>query len=423
LAKKSSIPNATIRGTSGEDVPLHGTAGDDVIAALNGNDQILAVAGNDLLYGGRGSDEINGGDNDPLPNYRLLEEGIDGDRGDQASFKGLSYAVAASLVTSKASELDDNGFIVRSGDQDTLIGIESLTGTGFDDTLEGNGSGNVLEGKGGDDEIFGLGGNDLLIGDRLGATKGGNDLLKGGNGDDVLLGNAGSDILDGGAGNDVVIYADAEGIVVDLASNRVEENGTFTDTLIEIEEIIGSPGDDSIFGDDNTNILQGSGGKDLIDGRGGSDVLIGGSGSDTVMGGDGNDILQGGNGRDTLIGNDDNDILIGGAGKDMFVFEYSRGDQVEGADVIDDFNLEADKLHFNIDGFLGNPNGKELFKLLDTNINKILDDGDDKVSVAMVSGSDGPKDSTVIAIGAFLGTSADTVTLYDSVDLTAKSFA
>ena len=77
--------------------------------------------------------------------------------------------------------------------------------------------------------------------------------------------------------------------------------GTATgDTLVCIENIIGSAHNDRLIGDNANNALTGWTGNDDLKGGGGSDVLSGGSGDDELRGGAGADTLSGGDGLDTL---------------------------------------------------------------------------------------------------------------------------
>ena len=71
----------------------------------------------------------------------------------------------------------------------TLFGIESVLGSGNNDTLIGNSQDNAFDGGLGDDSIDGGAGNDLIFGG------GGNDSLIGGTGDDSLYGGAGNDVF------------------------------------------------------------------------------------------------------------------------------------------------------------------------------------------------------------------------------------
>jgi RTX calcium-binding nonapeptide repeat (4 copies) len=51
-----------------------------------------------------------------------------------------------------------------SGRNDTLISIENIDGSSYDDSLHGNGEANTLKGMEGDDHLWGYGGGDTLDG-------------------------------------------------------------------------------------------------------------------------------------------------------------------------------------------------------------------------------------------------------------------
>jgi len=87
----------------------------------------------------------------------------------------------------------------------------------------------------------------------------------------------------------------------------VEFNPGSVDTLVSIENILGSSQDDTLIGDDGNNILEGGDGNDSLDGFGGNDTLFGNDGDDLIFGGSGDDTLDGGAGNDTLRGRDGND--------------------------------------------------------------------------------------------------------------------
>src|SRR5262249_47436777 len=63
--------------------------------------------------------------------------------------------------------------------------------------------------------------------------------------------------------------------------------GTFAlasaDTLISIENVIGTNGPDLIVGNEMDNTLDGRNGNDILDGGLGNDTLIGGPGTDTAL--------------------------------------------------------------------------------------------------------------------------------------------
>ncbi|WLA62321.1 DUF5801 repeats-in-toxin domain-containing protein [Bradyrhizobium diazoefficiens] len=126
------------------------------------------------------------------------------------------------------------------------------------------------------DQIYGTSGKDSLSG------HGGDDIILGRGGDDVLSGGLGNDTLDGGSGNDTANYLDAGGgVSVDLNITTPQTTGgAGTDTLVSIENLIGSNFGDVLMGDVNSNSLSGGAGDDTLTGRGGIDTLAGGTGAD-----------------------------------------------------------------------------------------------------------------------------------------------
>jgi len=94
--------------------------------------------------------------------------------------------------------------------------------------------------------------------------------------DDTLVGNAGDNSLDGGDGADTVSYAAAAaGVTISLAvSGPQNTGGAGTDTLISIENLIGSTYNDTLIGSSDDNILIGGGGNDTVSGGPGRDVAV-----------------------------------------------------------------------------------------------------------------------------------------------------
>jgi Ca2+-binding RTX toxin-like protein len=124
------------------------------------------------------------------------------------------------------------------------------------------------------------------------------------------------------------------------------------------ETILGSTGDDTMYGGNGNDTLYGGTGNDSISGDGGADVLYGGSGNDillggaavdSIYGGSGNDfidagdgpevVILGGLGNDTIVGSDGIDTISGGDGSDVFEFNSLSGGF--GVDAITDFNVVA----------------------------------------------------------------------------------
>lgn len=130
-------------------------------------------------------------------------------------------------------------------------------------------------------------GDDTLIGNDVA------NLLNGGFGDDVLAGGRGADTLNGGFGRDTADYSDAAaGVTVKLKSAKASDDGDgASDTLVSIEDLIGSAFNDFLVGEDGANSLIGGAGRDTLNGLGGDDTLTGGVGDDSISGGAGVDVV------------------------------------------------------------------------------------------------------------------------------------
>lgn len=149
---------------------------------------------------------------------------------------------------------------------DTVFGDHGLTLVARAVTHEGAGD---LFGGAGDDAIVGRGTGTVLDG---GA---GDDLLLGGDGGNRFVGGAGSDRLIGGLGTDTADYsADAGGARIDLAAGTAADGFGGTDTLISIEDLIGTDHADILIGSDKDNMLAGGGGADTLTGGAGADVFV-----------------------------------------------------------------------------------------------------------------------------------------------------
>lgn len=123
------------------------------------------------------------------------------------------------------------------------------------------------------------------------------DTINGNDGDDDIAGNNGSDTFNGGNGSDTAWFGDTlsitTGVTVDLLSGTAIDQYGNTDTLISIENILGSDFVDTITGDAGNNILDGWIGNDTIIGGGGDDTIIGGITTDA-------EVMTGGIGSDTF---------------------------------------------------------------------------------------------------------------------------
>ena len=110
----------------------------------------------------------------------------------------------------------------------------------------------------------------------------GDDALIGGDDDDVLMGGLGQDTIDGGAGRDEVSFAAAPDSENVYLAEDTAFGGDGVDTILRLEDVIGSTFPDLLIGDASANRLLGGTGNDVINGAGGNDDLIGEEGLDTA---------------------------------------------------------------------------------------------------------------------------------------------
>jgi Ca2+-binding RTX toxin-like protein len=111
--------------------------------------------------------------------------------------------------------------------------------------------------------------------------------------------------------------------------------------------IYGTNGSDVIVGGRGTDQIHGLGGDDFICGEGGRDILTGGSGDDELSGGGSGDAIFSGSGDDYLIGGDGADQLHGGSGDDYMqdgALVASRNDTCDGGDGIDTALSDCDSV-------------------------------------------------------------------------------
>ncbi len=326
---------------------LDGFGGDDILEGAGGDDTLRGGADNDFLFGHGGNDVILGGTEDDKMWGGTGTNRIDGEDGnDTVSYSLSDYGVYVDLGVT--------GWQYTGWGTDKLINVENIDGSGFgNDELFGNGQDNILDGKGGNDILWGRSGDDLLEGGND------NDELYGENDDDTLDGGTGDNLLDGGSGIDTALYSGGLDYYVNLSNLGEQYTAVGWDTLVSIENVTTSGGNDLLFGDDGNNHLQGMGGDDSFSGALGDDILDGGDGLDLAyytgstnivvdlsletgqdIDGHGTDTLisieniSSGSGNDTLTGNDQDNVLSSGAGSDTL--EGKGGDDyLNGGDDVD----------------------------------------------------------------------------------------
>lgn len=274
---------------------LLGSTYADLLTGDGNANTLTGGAGNDSLYGGAGNDSLYGGDGNDL-----MQGGSGSDRIDAgAGIDTVDYSDSTSAVNVNLSSGLGSGGTAAG---DTLVGVENIFGSIYNDSLYGDAGNNSLSGGAG------------------------NDYLSGEDGDDTLNGGAGRDTLYGGQGMDYIDYRESNAAVsINLASNTASGGHATGDVLAGVDGIFGSAFDDTLLGFDNqglvgdvyTNVFYGGGGNDYMDAGAGNDILFGDEGNDTVIGGAGADSLSGGEGNDALYGGTGNDSADGGTGNDL----------------------------------------------------------------------------------------------------------
>ncbi|MFC5695699.1 retention module-containing protein [Pseudomonas sp. GCM10022186] len=109
--------------------------------------------------------------------------------------------------------------------------------------------------------------------------------------DEVIQGTSGNDLIDGLGGMDTASYRHAgSGVTVSLDTTTAQNTGgAGSDTLANLENLVGSDHNDTLTGNGGDNHLFGLAGNDVLQGGDGDDWLVGGLGADTLSGGAGKD--------------------------------------------------------------------------------------------------------------------------------------
>ncbi|MET0546707.1 MAG: calcium-binding protein, partial [Caulobacterales bacterium] len=386
-------------GGSGNDI-LDGRGGADWMGAADGNDIYFVDDEDDFVveFAGKGNDAIKTSlaafslfDAPNVENLTFIGSG---------AFSGTGNALANIIAGAAGADTLDGGFgddVLNGGaGADTMIG-----GAGNDAYYVDNANDTTSEG------VFG-GGIDTVISSvtrtlgsdlenltltgaaAINATGNAlNNVITGNAANNGFNGGAGNDTLNGGAGTDTAGYAGAtSGVTVSLALPGVQAigGGQGLDTLIAIENLIGSNYADTLTGNAGANRLDGGVGADKLDGGLGDDIYVVGAGdiiteaanagvdrvqatvsyalganveylyltgsaaingtgntlNNLLVGNAANNTLNGAAGNDLLYGGLGADTLTGGAAADGFVFNTGLG--AGNIDRITDFNVADDTI-------------------------------------------------------------------------------
>jgi serralysin len=323
--------NDRIIGATGEDRQMTGSdLGNDVYEMRGGDDFFAGGAGNDIYRGGNGYDTLN-------YTETTFNEG-------NFAFRGANV----NLVTNKALD--------PWGGTDTLNSVEEVRGSRFADVFLGNAADNEFRGMAGADRIDGGGSRDDKI-------KYGDDHFFGGN----------------------------RGIKANLTTGKIVDGFGQTDTVKNVEWVLGTRYDDSFIGSAGRDVFIGDAGVDTYDGRGNNladsgesdriqfnwtfsdqnqtgivvdlslasgQIVNDGYGNtentvnvEGIIGSNQDDIISGNARNNLFAGADGRDEMSGGSGRDEFVWwdinHFNDGDRIT------DFLANQDKLSFDQSSFGG----------------------------------------------------------------------
>ncbi|MFI3156852.1 MAG: calcium-binding protein [Methylococcaceae bacterium] len=365
---------------------LQGMGGNDNLGGGSGNNTLEGGIGNDYLQGGMGNDTylFNLGDGqdtiyDSSGNQDAIQFGAGIAVSDITFSRSGNDLVLSINGTSDQLKIQNwwagndyrtervefaDGTVWNAALIQARIPLPPIVGTDGNDFLYALlGENAMLQGLGGDDYLFGNNGNDILEGGV------GNDYLRGGLGNDVYvfgLGDGQDSFYDGDstAGNVDTIRFGA-GIVADDITFSHPHSGYGGDLMLSINGTTDqvtlqnwSYGDayhiervefaDGTLWD--TAHLQAQISAIPVVGTVGNDYLFGDAGNNTLDGGAGNDILQGGTGNDTYLFNlgDGQDMISDGDSTAGNVDTVRFGAGITAGDIT--FSRSGDDLVLSING-------------------------------------------------------------------------
>ena len=312
------------------------------------------------------------------------ETAVMGVKGDTLSYEfGATSGITFDLSNTGAQATGGSG-------TDTATGFENLTGSNYDDLLSGSAVANVLDGLAGDDtlSLANAGASvtvDLTEGTAI--SSGITDTLRnienilGSSFDDVMTGDLGNNTFTGGGGIDTVTFLDVledeGGVVVDL--NILTAQNTQASGIDTFVAIR------NLTGSLNDDTLTGDAQNNVLIGGGGDDILKGGGANDTVTGGAGDDTLEGGAGADLLSGGAGADRMTGGLGVDTFLLDTEISPAA--IDRITDFSVADDTIYLDHLIFTGLSTGAQAASVYAATANGLAGDATDRIIYQFSTGN------------------------------------
>ncbi|MCP5381759.1 MAG: cadherin-like domain-containing protein [Kordiimonadaceae bacterium] len=219
--------------------------------------------------------------------------------------------------------------------------------------------------------VYAGAGNDFITGGSGRDTvraKEGDDIILAGGGNDRIYGGDGADYMDGGDGtqDQINYYQSPEAVYINLETSVVYGGFADGDTILNIEDVIGSAFNDTIIGDANDNGLYG--------GDAGFELIYGGAGNDEIRG---MGQLYGEAGNDSFDINQredhSNTVIDGGTGIDVvnFYVDYNDGQPNSWDPFPTSMSLE------NIEIFRVRSNGENAETNIDISAQDVIDFTDD----------------------------------------------
>ncbi|GKT33579.1 hypothetical protein ADUPG1_007437, partial [Aduncisulcus paluster] len=331
------------------------TSGDDTLYGDDENNTLKGLLGDDILEGGKGDDYLDGGTGgSDTAYYNQATSGVNVDLG----IDNIAQAIGGEQGS------------------DTLVSIENVIGSQYNDTFKGNNAAsNIFDGG----YVLSTGvenindendtvdyssltnATDKIVVDLSNTTTANvavtvtgtlqnPDTLRnieniiGSFGDDTFTGNSDSNKLEGKAGDDTFLITSAsvgaEADIIDGGANTtvgdtvdfsgVTNTNYFVDVNLGSQDLLlkDQSNSDVVVRDDtvlNIENITGTQNEDRIIGDSSKNILKGEAGTDHIEGGAGNDIIYGGDNTDNattsttyefLDGGADDDTIYGGAGND-----------------------------------------------------------------------------------------------------------
>jgi Ca2+-binding RTX toxin-like protein len=327
---------------------IYGGDGNDSIGISGGRSTINGGDGNDIIYGSDRDDAIEGGAQNDTINASYGDDTLQGGQGDDSLIGGIGADHFMFSADSGAIDV-----ITDFAVGEDKIDLTAMAGVSFISLSLNNNGGNAIIGLGNGQSIqlSGVNSGSLQASDFIFAPHVNTASVA--QEDAYTLDEAATlsiDVLSGVLANDsdaendaltAILVSDVSHGTLSLNSDgsfSYTHNGSnhFSDsfsyktndgtedsntvnvsfTIIPINSIQGTSGDDSLNGGNGDDYIIAGNGNDRVYAGAGNDTIFGGEGNDSLFGEDGNDSIDAGDGQNSINGANGNDFIIAGSGND-----------------------------------------------------------------------------------------------------------